>query len=341
MKKLNFLPFAEKDGNIVHISEVENGIECNCHCLSCGQKLIAKNKLTNTKVPHFAHWNVKECAFAFETTIHKVAKSIINEKKQILLPAVYNENLEILTKNQLISLDEVISEDEKITSIGLNKDGSLIRPDLIGIKNNRQIVIEIAVTHKTDDDKVNKLIKHKISAIEINLECLSRIVTIDEIEEAIFDPDNIAWLYNDKTEQLQNKKLRDFVQHGLVLIPIDRENYEEGQWTKPSSNFFIKCANHANEFSIFKKSIYFNNEIVQDVLSKNYWNYIIYGNPFYERYIYLNQKRIYLSAEDLKALQELQKVNENKTINECQECVFHKGVFSTYALCGKDQSEKI
>lgn len=340
MKKLNFLQFAEKDGNVVHISDVENGIDCNCRCLSCGQKLIAKNKTTNTKTPHFAHWNVKECAFAFETTIHKVAKKIINEKKQILLPAIYNSNFEALTEDQMISLDEVISEDEKITSIGLNRDGSFIRPDLIGIKNNRQIVIEIAVTHKTDDDKVNKLINHKISAIEIDLECLSRNATIDEIERAILDPDNIVWLYNDRIEQLQNKKFADLVKHGLLLIPIDRVNYEESQWTSPGTNFFLKCANHTNEFYTFSKSLYFNNEVVQNILIKNNWNHTIYGNPFYERYIYLNQEMIYLSSDDLKALQELQKVNEYKTIIECQECIFHKGVFSNFALCGKDQTDK-
>jgi len=337
-KHSNFLTFADKDGQIVHISEVENGLDCNCKCLSCGATLIAKNNPSNIKTGHFAHWNAEECLNAFETAIHKVAKKIIKDKRQIVIPTVYNKHGDLLSKQDLIFLDTVISEDEEITAIGNYSDGSLIKPDLIGIIKNRRLVIEIAVTHMTDQNKIDKIKAHKISAIEINLEDISRDTNISEIEEAIVNPYLTTWLYNDRIDILQLKKLESLRDNGLVFVSIDREAYSDVHWGGPNSdNCFIKCPNYQNEWNNFTNSVSFNNEVIQSIIKGSSWNTTIYGNPFEgDRFIYLNKSKYFLMDEDIKALQEFEKIRTKKHINECEECVFHKGIFADFVLCGKD-----
>ncbi|HVA98367.1 MAG TPA: hypothetical protein VNG53_05690 [Bacteroidia bacterium] len=350
-KHTKLLTFAEKDGQIVHISEVENGLDCKCKCLSCGAILIAKNNSSEKKEKHFAHWKAEECLHAFETAIHKVAKKIIKDKRQIIIPAIYNKYGDLLSKQELILLDDVKSEDEEITSIGKYSDGSLIRPDLIGIKQNRQLVIEIYVTHKTDSYKVAKIKKHKISAIEINLENVSLDTNTKEIEEAILNPHFTTWLYNDKKEALQNKKLQELRSSGFALVAVDRELYAESYFDDAcdcwvmgahSDKIEIKCPNYQNELSNFIKSLPLKNEIVQSIVKGSVWNKKIYRNTFYEGIIYLNGSPSKVKEDDIKALDEYERISRpNKWITECQECPFHKGVFADFVKCGKDLTSKI
>ena len=64
------IPFAVQNGRIVHISEVENGLSCNCKCCYCGARLLAKNNKDNIKKSHFAHYNSDDCGNSLETSIH-------------------------------------------------------------------------------------------------------------------------------------------------------------------------------------------------------------------------------------------------------------------------------
>lgn len=59
------LTYALKEERLVHISEVENGLQCNCKCPSCKQLLIAKKGNVNDH--HFAHISHIECKYGYET----------------------------------------------------------------------------------------------------------------------------------------------------------------------------------------------------------------------------------------------------------------------------------
>ena len=80
------LPYALKDGELVHISEVERGLSCSCICPNCKGQLIARKG--EYKSDHFAHYSTGECQGALETTLHLVAKKILEKCHYITLPAV-------------------------------------------------------------------------------------------------------------------------------------------------------------------------------------------------------------------------------------------------------------
>lgn len=84
---MNFkLPFGLKDGELLHVADVERGLSCECVCPSCGHHLVARkgNKMT----PHFAHYKGAECAAAIESALHLAAKKVLLKEQYIVLPPV-------------------------------------------------------------------------------------------------------------------------------------------------------------------------------------------------------------------------------------------------------------
>lgn len=82
------LPYGLRDGQLLHVSQVETGLACRCICLGCGAALVARNAAKNVKVAHFAHHKAEECATGLQTALHPAAKDIIARHKQLRLPGV-------------------------------------------------------------------------------------------------------------------------------------------------------------------------------------------------------------------------------------------------------------
>lgn len=78
-------------GNLVYIDEVDTGQLCNCYCLSCKEKLVAKNGGMK-RVHHFAHASGVDCENAYETMLHQLAKLRVQEA--FLSKEVFNVGFE-------------------------------------------------------------------------------------------------------------------------------------------------------------------------------------------------------------------------------------------------------
>lgn len=73
------IPFGKRDDKIIHISEItsnEVGIKCNCICVSCGERLVAK-VASNKKARHFAHYKKCNCNGGIESALHLFAKEVL------------------------------------------------------------------------------------------------------------------------------------------------------------------------------------------------------------------------------------------------------------------------
>lgn len=80
------LPYGLRDGELIHISEVDRGRSCDCLCPSCNGQLVARKG--EYKVDHFAHYTRRECHGALETALHLAAKKILERCQSIVLPSV-------------------------------------------------------------------------------------------------------------------------------------------------------------------------------------------------------------------------------------------------------------
>lgn len=234
------LPFGLKEGQLVEVSQVENGLKCNCFCPSCGYPLVARK---GEKTHHFAHHKSSDCVGALETALHYAAKDILAKQKKIRIPAVTASigggygTVFNLFEEQYISFDKVY----------LEKQLDSIIPDVIIEINGKKMLIEIAVTHFVDATKKAKIRELNISTLEINLSKLNRQITLIELENIlIYGSENKKWIYNTKQEVFHNQielfgKELYVINRGLASH-IDYCPISARVWKgKPYANFIDDC----------------------------------------------------------------------------------------------------
>lgn len=239
------MEYALRDGNPVHISEVERGLACGCVCPVCGEPLIAKK---GTKMMHhFSHVSGSECEHGYETSLHIAAKTILSKAQRIVLPTVYAE-FETPTSYCTRHITDGPVE-LHIDRVELEKRVDSIAPDIIVYSKNRPLLVEIFVTHKADDVKISKIKKLGLSAIEIDLH---RINSSSKCLEDILvgNVQNKRWLNNEYANR--------YVLRLLAIVekkPIIRRRLDDGSvlhvencpkrvrvWNgKPYANYINDC----------------------------------------------------------------------------------------------------
>lgn len=160
------------DGCMVHINEVENGIECNCICPTCRQTLIARHGEVNQ--PHFAHTNSLNCLSAGELWLHKASKKFISENNHIKLP------------------------DGRIfyyQDIAIEKKYKGIRPDVLLRNGEELLAVEIIVTNSVKPEKRERLHKYNLRCLEIDISDVRRDITEAELENIILDEIDGKFIY--------------------------------------------------------------------------------------------------------------------------------------------------
>lgn len=184
------LIYALKNGKAVHISEVESGLKCGCVCPACGEPLVAKKGAKN--LHHFAHTN-NTCEYGYETSLHLAAKEILSEAKKIFVPEVFLEFPNShKTKVSLVPAKEISIDDVKLEQ----RYGDII-PDIVVFSGGKEFFVEVFVTHRIDDAKLEKLRKADISTLEIDLSKLSKTITKQELSQILLSDNNLkTWKYN-------------------------------------------------------------------------------------------------------------------------------------------------
>lgn len=195
-----------RDGALLHISEVDSGEACDCHCIDCNAVLLARKGTLNAH--HFAHKNntpLKNCG---ETALHKAAKQCVANMGSIMLPEYH---LEIGTKDGAFMFNPISLVEMQISGVALEKPREGYIPDCtIHDPYMGLLDIEIMVTHKVDDEKVLKVRASGIEMIEIDLSrLLNKRVELSELEDAIHYAAPRQWI--NKINRLEYKELANAV----------------------------------------------------------------------------------------------------------------------------------
>lgn len=195
------LPYGMKEGKLVHIDEVERGIACGCFCPGCNHPLVARKG--EQTVHHFAHHKGKECEHAVETALHLAAKDILEKVGWMHVPAAKLDSdrsfddIELweVSPKQKIHFDRVVLEKRF--------DGFV--PDVVAYVGERPLLIEVTVTHKTDEEKIEKIKAAGLSVVEIDLSKADRDMPADELEHIVIGPsDKKKWLLNQRVESMDS-----------------------------------------------------------------------------------------------------------------------------------------
>ena len=180
---------------MVHISQAERGLACNCVCPECGGVLMAKKGTVQS--PHFAHLRPARCNHALESALHRTAKEILQTSRRIWLPPAHyfpeNGEPRRATSAQFVDLDQVVLEE---------RAGSIV-PDVIAIRRGQRLLIEIAVTHKVDENKAEHTRRADVSMLEIDLSGIPLGSDRESLAHHVVEPsDRKRWIYNARAQKL-------------------------------------------------------------------------------------------------------------------------------------------
>jgi competence CoiA-like predicted nuclease len=203
-----------RDDRIIDINDIspsERGLKCNCLCPACKSPLQARIG-TGKRIKYFAHDNA-ECNpdTAYETTLHYMAKEILEKEKRIKLPKywIFDDTDydidEYKFENPYDLYEDLSMPYEAFPDMMYNFDYVILEkridsivPDIILVKGTRRLLVEIAVTHFIDDEKETKIKDLNLSTIEIDLSSKSdESLTYEELRQLIvFDTSYMRWVHN-------------------------------------------------------------------------------------------------------------------------------------------------
>lgn len=191
------LPYGEDvDGRLRHISEVPSGLACACKCPACGAALVARKGALREK--HFAHHSSAACAKALESALHKLAKQVIADHRKVGLPAV---EAVVGDERRLVRPAQMFEDIDVTLEEGM--DG--LRPDIVARKADRELLVEVAVTHFCDHRKIGLIRDRGLATVEIDLRGIRLDLPVAEIEEAILVFAPRCWIFNRRLEDAENE----------------------------------------------------------------------------------------------------------------------------------------
>jgi hypothetical protein len=253
------LQFALKEGRLVHIDQVENGIASGAICPSCEGPLIAKNG-GEQRIHHFAHTYVKTCQYGYQTSLHLLAKEIIKSAGEIHLPSfkkvlpINNPTIVDFLNGKSKEEYEVFSERKiKIDRVDLEKKHHSYIPDVIVFSGNRKIIIEIAVTHFVGRNKLDKIIDSDTPAIEIDLSHHEKEVDHQTLQDFLLNSYvGKRWLYNPrgerKADELHDRMMNEW--KNKYNIFVEKENSLKKHYRRS-----VKIS-HTNQYTLLGCPLY-------------------------------------------------------------------------------------
>ena len=195
------IPFGLKEGVLVHVSDVISGLKCGCICPACFGKLQA-NKGTK-RIYYFSHdplSNTDECRSAFETSIHLMAKQILEKNKNAIFPML-ELSMSLKDDNGILHTEKIEvspKTNKEFNNVKLEKRLEDIRPDIIAYTQSQlPFLIEIAVTNFSNAEKKKKIRDLNLYAIEIDLSNISYHTSESELTKLVIEEfKNKKWLSN-------------------------------------------------------------------------------------------------------------------------------------------------
>ncbi|MFT6000313.1 MAG: hypothetical protein ACI81P_002774 [Neolewinella sp.] len=146
-----------EDGLLVPIRRAQRGLKCKCNCPACGARLSAKRGKVNAH--HFAHYRVKECAGAVETSLHRFAKAVLHHHRGIVLPPVRARGVKAAVK-------PVDKYNYQRTGEEVGLKGFVADVILYGYP---KLIVELKVTHTVDAYKQRVFIRSGLASVEIDV----------------------------------------------------------------------------------------------------------------------------------------------------------------------------
>ena len=206
----------DRNGNLVSVDEVANGLACNCFCPACHCKLEAKQG--EIREHHFAHYDKNECEGAIKAQLHIIAIHVLNKLRTIRLPSVtLNINGTIKSYGESIINNNLQVDEER-------NDNSNIPRVVVKSDSGRTLYVEVDVQHSLDTAQWDKYKKENQSAIQIQLNHEEMQNPLNSIRKKLTcDVSNSRWIHNAQGE---------IILHPYYKSKVDKHPIEKKELNK-------------------------------------------------------------------------------------------------------------
>lgn len=225
----NFIAYARTgDGELVHIADVERGLQCQSYCVECQSPLVAKKG--QVKRWHFAHLDTSNCQG--ESVIHAVSKTLIvrlieDGKLRTTVPLRINKmykdcfdspcfvvhSEDTLTKPLVSAKTEVMSESQIVDVMAYDADGG-------------RVAFEIFKTHKKSLYDTDLFKAQRLPAIEIDVSRVPWDISIERLTKHLLNWKNQSWLFHPMQAGMES---RCDERAAIELVSVEQEKWAHAQ----------------------------------------------------------------------------------------------------------------
>ena len=176
-KKPLKLPYALRNDQIVHISEVTSGKHTDCICPECRRSLVARKGLI--KRQHFAHDPGATCNI--ESALHYVAKRMICDGVNRAIAE--HRSIGVTWKCHYCGEQHAGDLVRKAASAKLEQDLEQVRPDvlLVDIGDKPIAAIEVVVTHAPEPEAMQFYLAKRLGLLIVELNSESQLDALRDL----------------------------------------------------------------------------------------------------------------------------------------------------------------
>jgi hypothetical protein len=181
------VPFGLREGRLYAPADVPSGLACACFCPGCGATLIAKKG--KEKRWHFSHLNVRPGESCAESAIHAAAKQILLGHGALMAPefaidvSAWTVEGRDLYEHEVLSPVRLIRFDRTVPEVTIGD----VRPDIVGYRGNRRLLVEMYFRHRVDEFKRAKLVRLGLPVLEIDLSDLDVGTGFEPLTERVIN----------------------------------------------------------------------------------------------------------------------------------------------------------
>ena len=269
-----------ESGELVHVDSVPRGRACRCRCVSCAEPLIAKQG--EIRAHHFSHAQQNQCTGALETLLHRLAKEILGAASMLVLPD-YTWRGERALGDQLIELKQAIVAGgrARLSQVLIEPrcfEGVI--PDVVFTTQARDgsvrtILLEVAVRHAVDAEKLKRIRHLNLPALELTLKPDLARLERSKLEERILrNAAGKRWLFHPRQleferrfEEMYCREQESYQRAEAERAKADQERVRRtrralslngGEGRNPMADFFARHGRHptvSETSAVFREAI--------------------------------------------------------------------------------------
>ena len=221
--------------------QVEVGLACRCVCPGCGAPVMAKALDSPDRRPHFSHHGRQACAGGVESALHRMAKQIIADHRELLLPAwdgtpeMPNPPTRVNQAGETVAgvAVDLPARVAWLLAVSIEDRGVArdYRPDVLARDDQGELLVEIRVSHRVDPLKQRRVQADGRRMLEIDLSALSLDgLDLAQLERAVLlEPSNRHWVSHPaaaeawRTSWANLKSLVSAMDRGIAASRRERE----------------------------------------------------------------------------------------------------------------------